>query len=132
MPGAVFDHDDGISARGDWRARHDFHRFTGIDDAGEGFSGAHLSDQPKAAGDIGGLDGEPVANRAIKGRIIAIGGDILGKNSELGFVESYRFDFGFEMPGADFAQDARAGFGKGEWGHAHSLFVPQRDHRVDP
>jgi hypothetical protein len=113
----MFDHDDGIGARRDWRARHNFYRFSCLDDACEGFSGANFSDQVETARQVGGTDGEPIADRAVEGGIIAIGDDILGKDAELGFVESYRFDFGFELLCADFVQDSGAGFGKGEGGH---------------
>jgi len=108
----VFDHDDGVGARGDWRARHNFYGVTFVDDAGEGSSRANFSDELKSARDIGGMDGEPVAHGAIKGGIIAIGRDVFGENAELGFVESQRFDPWRGVVSTGFAQDSGAGFGK--------------------
>jgi hypothetical protein len=108
MNGDVFDHDDRVGALGDRGAGHNFHGLAGADGAGEYFAGANLADHAQAAGQVGGSNGKAVADGAVEGRIIAIGGNVLGEDAIGSRFERYVFNGRRGCVRAQLAEDAGA------------------------
>ena len=88
----VLNHHHGIGARGNGRAGHDFNRLAGTDCAREALAGAHLANDLQLAGQVDGAHGITVANRAGRGRDVAVGCDVFGQQASGGGFQARLFD----------------------------------------
>src|SRR5262249_54407149 len=79
----VFDHDDGISALWDGGTGHDLSAGAGRDGNFGGVTRFEFADafKSRSGRNFAGANGKTVANRAVKGRIRAVGANFLGEDA---------------------------------------------------
>ena len=118
---AVFNHDHAVCAFRHRCSGHDFDGSAWGHGAGENGTGGNFTDDFEGSRQVGGADGEPIADGAVEGRQITICGDVLGEDAEMRFAKRDRFDGGAKAGIADFAQNGCSGFGEGECRHRVSV-----------
>jgi hypothetical protein len=84
----MFDHEDGICARGSRRASHDLHAFSNAYGVRGGLAGAHFADDVQAAWKVGGSNGKAVPRGTRERWIRAVGYGIFGQDTAESILQS--------------------------------------------
>jgi len=82
----VLDHDDGVGARREGRTGHDLDTGAGWDGGRGSVAGFEFADAMEccAGMSIGSADRVAVADRAVEGRVVAVGENVFGEDAALG------------------------------------------------
>jgi hypothetical protein len=83
----MFDHYNGIGARRDGCARHDFDGLARPDVSIESAAGTRLADDARAARHLRRADGKTIADRAVERRVVAIRRDVLSEYAPSALLE---------------------------------------------